>query len=214
MLHAMHAIDHVFVFCEHSAPEQRSLLDAGLAIGVRREHRGQGTANVCFGFADSYLELLWLDDDAAARDRVVKPLGLHERARWRETGASPFGLCLRPTAPGAPPPFAAWRYQPSWLPAGMAIDMACSSGVIGEPLLFAVDRPFVPFGVDHRFANRRLREVVLTVRDLAPMSPLRELAVPHVRIVAGDEHALELTLADDRGERLDLRPHLPLAIRH
>ncbi|MBL9076902.1 MAG: VOC family protein [Planctomycetes bacterium] len=209
----MHAVDHVFVFCRTDAPEQRRLVDLGLCIGVRREHRGQGTANVCFGFADAYLELLWLADDAAARDRHVKPLGLHERARWRETAASPFGVCVRPTPAGAPPPFAAWPYAPAWLPPDLRIDMACNSGVLGEPLLFAIDRPFVPFGVPHRAADRRLREVVLTVPDLAPMSSLREVAVPGLRFVDGPAHALELVFDGARGDRLDLGPDLPVVLR-
>lgn len=208
----MHAVDHVFVFCGRQAPEQQRLVAAGLRPGLRREHGGQGTANVCFGFRDAYLELLWLDDEQAARDPLVKPLGLHERARWRETGASPFGVCLRPTAPGGRPPFPSWPYTPRYLPPGLTIDMACNSGVIGEPMLFAVDRPFVPFAVPHALAGRHLAEVVLTVPDLAPVSSLRELAVPGLRIVDGPAHGCELVFDGARGDRLDLRPDLPLVL--
>ncbi len=208
----MHCVDHVFVFCERAAPEQRHLLAAGLQPGVRREHRGQGTSNVCFGFADSYLELLWLDDEAGARTPMVKPLGLQERARWRQTNASPFGVCLRPTAPDARPPFVAWPYQPGYLPAGTTIQMACNSGVIGEPLLFAFDRPFEPFGVPHPLADRRLAAVTVTVPDLAPMSLLREVSVPGLQIREGHEHLLELTFAGAAGKGIDLRPHLPLVL--
>lgn len=208
----MHVVDHVFVFCERAAPEQRHLAAHGLAVGVRREHPGQGTKNVCFGFADAYLELLWLDDEAAARDPMVKPLGLHERARWRELPASPFGICLRPTGAAGAPAFVGWPYRPGYLPPGMQIDMACNSGVIGEPLLFAVDRPFQPFGVPHALADRHLAEVVVTVPDLAPMSLLRDVAVPGLRFQEGGEHLLELTLRPANGRRLDLRPHLPLVL--
>jgi hypothetical protein len=208
----MHAVDHIYVFCDRQAPEQRLLAAHGLAVGVRREHPGQGTANVCFGFADAYLELLWLDDEVAARDPMVKPLGLHERSRWRELSASPFGICLRATAAGAAPPFVAWPYRPSYLPPDTHIEMACNSGVIGEPLLFAVDRPFQPFGVPHALADRRLGEVVVTVPDLAPMSLLHDVAVPGLRIQAGAEHLLELTLLPATGRRIDLRPQLPLVL--
>lgn len=208
----MHVVDHVFVFCERAAPEQRHLLAAGLRIGVRREHRGQGTANVCFGFGDCYLELLWLDDEAGAREPMVKPLGLQERARWRQTNASPFGVALRPTGPDAAAPFVSWPYRPAWLPPGTSIQMACNSGVIGEPLLFAFDRPFQPFGVPHVLADARLAEVVITVPDLAPMSLLREVTVPGLRLVAGDEHLLELKLTPAGGRRIDLRPDLPLVL--
>jgi len=208
----MHAVDHVFVFCDRGAPEQQHLAAAGLQVGVRREHRGQGTANVCFGFGDAYLELLWLDDEAGARQPMVKPLGLQERARWQQTNASPFGVCLRPTAAGARPPFVAWPYRPGYLPADTSIQMACNSGVIGEPMLFAFDRPFQPFGVPHALAQHRLAEVVVTVPDLAPMSLLREVKVPGLRIQAGDQHLMELHLQPANGRRIDLRPHLPLVL--
>ncbi|MBL8727309.1 MAG: VOC family protein [Planctomycetes bacterium] len=208
----MPVVDHVFVFCDRDAPEQRHLAAAGLRVGVQREHRGQGTANVCFGFRDAYLELLWLADEAGAREVMVKPLGLQERARWRHTRASPFGVCLRPGAAGEPTPFVAWPYRPAYLPAGTSIAMASNSGVIGEPLLFAVDRPFQPFGVPHALADRGLAAVAVTVPDLAPMSLLRELSVPGLQIRDGGEHLLELTLADAQGRRLDLRPHLPVVL--
>jgi hypothetical protein len=208
----MHVVDHVFVFCDRDAPERRHLIAAGLQVGVQREHRGQGTANACFGFRDAYLELLWLADEAGARDVMVKPLGLQERARWRESNASPFGVCLRPGAAGETTPFAAWPYRPGYLPAGTSISMACNSGVIGEPMLFAIDRPFQPFGVPHALADRRLAEVVITVPDLAPMSLLRELSVPTLQLRDGDAHLLELKFAEPVGRHLDLRPHLPAVI--
>ena len=210
----MAAIDHVFVFCRAEAPEQRRLLEHGLRVGARRDHPGQGTRNVCFGFADSYLELLWLADDAAARHPIVKPLGLQERARWRECAASPFGLSVRADAPGAAPPFAHWDYRPPYLPPEVAIRMGCNSGVLGEPLLFQIERPFAPFAERHALSAARLARVTATVPDLAPMSLLRDVAVPGLVIADGDAPllALELTGGDGHGE-LDLRPELPLVLR-
>jgi hypothetical protein len=209
----MHAIDHLFVFCDREAPEQRALDACGLAIGGRREHPGQGTANVCYGFADGCLELLWVNDDAGARDPMVKPLGLAERAHWRKTGASPFGICVRPLAAGTPPPFVSWDYRPAWLPKESSIAMGCNSGVIFEPLLFAVDRPFTPLDVPHRLSASSLVRAVVTVRDMAPMSLLREVVVPGLEIRSGDEPLLELSFAPSRGEVVDLRPTLPLVLR-
>jgi hypothetical protein len=207
-----HVLDHLFVFCSPGAPELAPLLARGLDIDLRREHPGQGTANVCIGFADGYLELLWLRSEPEARDPHVKPLGLHERARWRETRSSPFGVCVRPDAPGLTPPFASWDYRPKFLPAGMTIDMACNSGVLGEPMLFRLDRPFVPLGGRHALATRKLVRATLTVPNLAPMSMWREVRLPKLVIQDGDEHRLDLEFTDARGE-LDLRPALPLRLR-
>ena len=114
--------------------------------------------------------------------------------------------------PGAAPPFVPWDYRPAYLPAGLSIDMACNSGVLGEPLLFQVDRPFTPFGVAHALHDRRLTRVVVTVPLLAPMSILREVQVPGLEFRDGDAALLELTLAPTRGNTIDLRPQLPLVL--
>ena len=207
-----HTLDHLFVFCSVGAPEAAALVARGLAVDLRRDHLGQGTSNVCIGFLGGYLELLWLRDDQEARDPLVKPLGLHERARWRETRSSPFGVCVRPDEAGLPPPFATWDYRPKYLPAGLTIDMACNSGVLGEPMLFRVERPFVPLGGSHALAHRELARATLTVPNLAPMSMWREVRIPRLAVVDGDEHRLDLEFAAARSE-LDLRPALPLRLR-
>ena len=209
----MHHVDHLFVFCRLQAPELALLERHGLRAGVRRQHLGQGTANACIGFADGYLELLWLEDEAAARDPHVKPLGLQERARWRETGASPFGVCVRPEQPGATPPFVPWDYRPAWLPAELSIAMACNSGVLGEPLLFQVDRPFQPIPGTHAASALRLQRAVLTIPDLAPMSLLRDVRVAGLEFRDGEAHQLELELTPRSGREIDLQPSLPVRLR-
>ncbi|MEO6594298.1 MAG: VOC family protein [Planctomycetota bacterium] len=210
----MHVIDHVFVFCSTGAPEQQLLAAKGLRVGVQRQHTGQGTANACFGFGNAYLELLWLASEAESRHAMVKPLGLQERARWQQTNASPFGICVRPVTPGAAPPFVRWDYRPAYLPADLPIQMACNSGVIGEPMLFAIDRPFAPFGVEHSMAKAQLVQTTITVTDLAPMSLLREVEVPGLTIQSGQQPLMELAFENPRGSVLDLRPQLPLVLRH
>lgn len=209
---ALHVIDHVYVFGDPAGPELPALAALGLAPDLHRRHVGQGTANACFGFADGYLELLWLVDEQEARDPLVKPLGLHERARWRETGASPLGIAVRPSVRGGQPPFPAWDYRPSYVPDDMTILMACNSGVLGEPLLFQIDRPFATFGQNQRLRHRRLQRVTVTVRDLAPMSLLRELSVPGLCLRDGTAPLLELEFAGAKSEA-DLRPTLPLLLR-
>src|SRR5437879_3127395 len=95
------AVDHVFICVENPHAAERALADFGLQFGRRRIHQGQGTANACAFFDNAYLELLWRHDDDDLQSEVVRPLGLWERVRWRETGASPFGVALRPDWDGA-----------------------------------------------------------------------------------------------------------------
>lgn len=215
----MTAIDHFFVFTRLDAPEQQRLIEAGLAIGTRREHRGQGTQNVCFSFADSYLELIWLADEQGARDPMVKPLGLYERMHWRDHRASPFGICVKPEQAGAEPPFAHWDYRPEYLPADASIRMGCNSGVIGEPILFQLDRAgdATEATTDaHALSRHRLHKLKVTTPALAPMSLLHDLKVDGLELVAGSEHLMEVELRDGataNGNELDLRPELPVVLR-
>ncbi len=127
---------HVFVFVEPGAPEAARLEEAGLRESFRRRHPGQGTTNVCYCFDNAYLELLWAEDEAAMTGPAIARTRLAERARWRETGASPFGIALRTEAPDEPLPFPSWDYRPPYLPAGMAIPVALASEDPRQPFLF------------------------------------------------------------------------------
>src|SRR5258705_3967562 len=90
------AFDHVFICCENPQVAERALSDFGLQFSRRRIHGGQGTANASAFFDNAYLELLWRHDDDELQSEVVAPVGLWQRVRWRETGASPFGISFRP----------------------------------------------------------------------------------------------------------------------
>ena len=213
----MASIDHFLVFTRIQAPEQQRLIERGLRVGLRRDHPGQGTSNVCFSFADSYLELLWLGDDKAAHNAMAKPLGLYERMRWTSHRASPFGICVRPDAVGEEPPFASWDYRPEYLPNDIHIAMGCNSGVIGEPILFQIDRAFEPFGEPHALSAFAIDKLIVTTPNLAPMSLLHEVAIDRLEFRAGNEHLMEVTLRQGDcaigGSELDLRPDLPLILR-
>jgi hypothetical protein len=127
---------HVFVFVEPGAPEAARLEEAGLRENSRRRHPGQGTSNVCYCFDNAFLELLWAEDEAEMTGPTIARTRLAERARWRETGASPFGIALRTAAADQPLPFPTWDYRPPYLPAGMAIPVALASEDPRQPMLF------------------------------------------------------------------------------
>jgi hypothetical protein len=218
----MASIDHIYVFTRVNAPEQQRLVDRGLCVGSHRDHAGQGTRNACFAFAGSYLELLWLEDDKAAHNVMAKPLGLYERMHWRTHKASPFGICVRPDSSepegaAAEPPFAHWDYRPDYLPEGVHIAMGCNSGVIGEPLLFQINRPFQPFGEEHTLSQFHIEKLVVTTPGLAPMSMLHEVTIDRLELRTGEEHLMEVTLRNADlaigNEVLDLRPDLPVILR-
>lgn len=160
------ALDHVFVLCAEGAPEAARLIALGLVEGSPNTHAGQGTACRRFFFANAYLELVFVVDEAEARAEPARATRLFERWSRRRTGASPFGIVLRPpdragdsasdlplggrrpaedasatagVPPGSAPPFPTWSYRPSYLPPGFSIEVATGTP-LDEPELF-----YVPF---------------------------------------------------------------------
>jgi len=85
-------IDHIFIIsnCRKEADE---LVDFGMTEGSGRVHQGIGTANRRFFFDNFYLEILWVENELEARS--VKDIGIWERSDYRNSGYSPYGLCLR-----------------------------------------------------------------------------------------------------------------------
>lgn len=211
----MPVLDHVYVFCQPGAPEQQRLLAAGLRVGRARIHVGQGTANVCFFFADLMLELIWLRDRAEAQAAGIAMLRLDERADWRRRGTSPFGIAVRSddaddALPGATEPYAA-----PYLPSGITMPIAVNPAGAREPMLFGMP-PGVrwdPPAVDHPLRHAKLHRAAFAVPGLAAGSPLRQVALPALQVAQGAEHRLELDLAAGPTRTLDLAPELPLVLR-
>lgn len=122
---------HVFVFVADQHAAEETLSRCGLRESFRRRHPGQGTANICACFDNSYLELLWPEDEAELSSAKVVRTRLAERSRWRETGASPFGIGLRSRLP-----FPSWDYRPPFLPDTASVPVALASDDPRQPFVF------------------------------------------------------------------------------
>ena len=130
-------LDHMFVFTGVGAPEADRLVAFGLTEGTSNPHPGQGTANRRFFFRNAVLELPWVHDECEARSPSIAPARLWERWKYRFTGYSPFGICLRSSTPtGTALPLAMWEYRPPYLPPGLHVDVAGGTAA-SEPLLFS-----------------------------------------------------------------------------
>jgi hypothetical protein len=214
------AIDHVLVLCAVGAPEAEDLKRAGLAEGPPNVHPGQGTACRRFVFANAYLELAWVSDPEEAQSEAARPTRLWERWSKRGSRACPFGIILRPAADspaGAPAPFPAWRYTPSYMPPGTAIEVAEGTS-LAEPEIFYI-------GFQRGSALARAGDSERPPRSLARVSvtgPLGALssttqalqAAGLVSFREADTYSMELCL-DGAGAghgQADLRPALPLRI--
>jgi len=219
-------LDHLFICTAVDAPEADLLRAFGLVEGSPNTHPGQGTANRRFFFRNAMLELVWVHSEHEARSPLVAPTRLWERWHYRSTGYSPFGICLRPSAPrGATSPalpFATWAYRPPYLPAGLHIDVATGTAD-GEPMLFAT-----PFGgrpdavpVERRqplVHPRGFGEITglrITLVRSEPMSRAvrRVLETSLVSFDPGSAHLAEVEFDHGgQGRSADFQPTLPLRL--
>lgn len=188
---------HIFVFMDSRAAALDALAACGLAQSFGRSHPGQGTANVAACFDNAYLELLWGDNAAELASVPVARTRLAERARWHETGASPFGIGLRGGLP-----FPSWEYRPSYLPDGISIPVALASEDPRQPFLFRSPGEARPDTWTDGMAGNRQRQAGLS-----------EITSLHLELPVGASPALR-TLAE-RGFlslKAAVRPRLLLTV--
>jgi hypothetical protein len=220
-------LDHVFVCTALGAPEADLLVAFGLTEGTPNTHPGQGSACRRFFFRNAMLELLWVGDEGEAQSPLIAPTRLWERWRYRETGVSPFGICLRPVAPGGEIqkslPFETWAYRPPYLPPGMQIDVATGTSD-GEPMLFAIPFAGRPDAVaaprrqplDHPRGFAEITGLRITLPKGTPTSPaVRALQqAGAVSFDFGEGHLAEVEFDHAKqGQSADFRPALPLLFR-
>ncbi len=132
--------DHLFIYTAAGAPEAQALIDFGLHEGAPRRHPGQGTANRRFFFANAFIELLYVADEAEAAEPTGAAIHALDRWQGRGTVASPFGVGLRPTDPASEEavPYPAWRFRPPYLPGSMHIDVGENIAHLHEPMVFSL----------------------------------------------------------------------------
>lgn len=232
--------DHIFVWVSEEAPEAAALEKLGLYTDRRvNKHTGQGTASIVFYFENAYLELIWVDDEgvAAKKDNEAGGGAVHmvERSRWRQTGASPFGVGLHGRAGVTDAiPFATRKYWAEWMKPDTFIEFATSSSNAREPMCFVVpeyiavpppekvrslleSRPEARKLFAHPLGARELTAVKITVSGVRRLSTTASLLSENgvVTFEKGKTPVLELTFdGGSRGKTLDARPTLPLILKY
>jgi hypothetical protein len=220
--------DHMFICTAVEGPEADLLVAFGLTEGTPNSHSGQGTACRRFFFRNAMLELFWVHDESEARSPLIAPARLWERWRYRSTGYSPFGICVRPSAQHAAPqpvlPFATWAYRPPFLPPGHHIDVASETSK-SEPMLFVT-----PFGgrpdakvpteqrqlLVHPRGTGEITAVHITLPRGEPIShAVRAVQqTGSVSFGTGSEHLAEVEFDHgEQGQSEDFRSTLPLRFR-
>src|SRR5262245_25204783 len=134
-------LDHILIWVTKGAPEAKALEDAGLQIlGETSRHIGQGTASRVFVFENTYVELIWIDDEqAASRNAARTGIDMGVRANWKQSGASPFGIGLhRLSGATKAIPFPTIEYWAEWMKANTSIQFAQVISNYKEPMYFVV----------------------------------------------------------------------------
>ncbi len=116
-------IDHIFIFTEDKGQVADQLVDFGLTEGSSRTHVGQGTTNRKFYFANFFLEILWVYNEAEINSDLIVESGLWHRANFRDTHSSRFGLCFVNDDTTKQLFDRAVKYQPVYFPEGLTIDI-------------------------------------------------------------------------------------------
>jgi Glyoxalase-like domain len=116
-------IDHIFIFTDDNGKVADELVDCGFTEGSNRIHVGQGTTNRKFYFDNFFLEILWVHNVNEITSDKTKPMGLWQRAEYRNNRFSPFGLCLVNSDDTETIFEGAFKYQPDYFPQGMEIDI-------------------------------------------------------------------------------------------
>ena len=219
----MFELDHVFICTSENAPEAEHLVQFGLTEGTPNIHPGGGTANRRFFFWNAMLELIWVHDVTEAGSETIRPTHLLERWRGRSSGASPFGICVRPDQPFRPGlPFPAWAFHPPYLREPQVMYVADNAAVIEEPMLFYLafaQRPAaaqVTQPLDHPIGFQEVTALKVVSPSRGPVSKaaaaLERLDI--ATFVRGDAHGIEIEFDGGvQGDTRDFRPHLPLVFR-
>jgi len=212
--------DHMFLLVKPGAPERVAFEKAGFTVDPRvSKHDGQGTASVSVEFDDGYIELMWVEptvDVVPAAQRAVEKF--RQRAAWRTSGWSPFGINLSPLVPGDIPvfPFPTWDIQMPWMEGGKITILTTREDTTSPSVSL---HPNATHQAADRHPNGTKR--ITHMRIVAPpgyhpvpaMLYARDIGA--IELGAGDAWLAEVTLDYGRQkETRDLRPDLPILIHY
>ena len=225
-------LDHVFVWVTKGAPEAQALQQAGLQLQPdTHPHTGQGTASKIFIFENVYLELIWIEDEQAATKNAARSgIDMLRRSRWKQTGASPFGVGLhRKSAESGELPFPVRLYWAEWMKPDTTIEFAQTVSNATEPMYFVLP-DYISIGSPA--VQARLKETVKSSPHQLGVSRLTDLRIITtsnrltstsemltrggvVKVERGSAPLAQLTFDGGRqGKSVDLRPGLPLVLKY
>lgn len=207
-------LDHLFILTASPKEAGDCLVDLGLKESFSRDHKGQGTSNRRFEFANGMLELLYIRDEHESRTGPASRLHLADRVTTAD--ASPFGLILtKLNHTENSLPFDGWAYQPDYFPAPNAFHVGDNAELFDEPLCIYV--PFMgPVTRGIKIGGfSRLTHVEIGVPGHKWSDALKITGrADRVTVSNNDVQLATITLDDGKhGLCKDLRPQLPVIVK-
>ncbi len=196
-------IDHIFIFTNDNGKIADELVRFGLTEGSSRVHVGQGTTNRKFYFYNFFLEILWVHNEEELKSEITKPTGLWRRAAPNST-TSPFGLCIVNTDETERLFEKAMKYQPSYFPVGLRIDVLSNEQNLNLPWTFRL--PFKGHKknetepTEHKNGIRRLTKVEFGIKSYDLNDEFVQQFVGHNKIKFRFSETNYLTLTFDRNK--------------
>lgn len=196
--------DHIFIFTNDQGKIADQLVKFGFSEGSNRVHAGQGTTNRKFYFDNFFLEILWVHDEAEINSELIKPIGLWQRANYQSNDFSPFGLCVVNTDETDRLFENAHKYQPSYFPDGMTIDILKNERQPNFPWTFRL--PFKGQNkiekepMSHENGIKYLSKVEFHVENINDLNFMKSFEdAQNINFVKSDKTWLNLTF--DKGKQ-------------
>lgn len=236
------SVDHFNIWVENPELAKSKLMEIGFRFfpdSLNTPHHGQGTAGKYSNFLNSYLELIYVNDqdELIANNQINDSLDFTLRADFKQNKALPFGIALRlADYDESAIPFETVAYHQEWMGNEGSIYSAVSSKTTpSEPSVFVIYPAIesmhfdnmdsvmnIPVEYDayrqsfiHPNGAERVSKIVITSKNLSLSSETMRALQPidMVEISSGQEQLLELYFDNQRqGKSYDLRPELPLKI--
>jgi hypothetical protein len=178
-------------------------------------------------FENAYLELIWVDTSVSVDPQHARTAKwFRDAAAWRTTGKSPFGLGLhRLAGDTAALPVPVEREPAPWLERGayyellrqaadsLAPDFFVVPGIAAVPSWILQARAREPELWQHRAGDRKITVVRVYGTPAQEPAAFRALRPGSIEFVRAPEPLIEVVLDHgSRGQRVDLRPDLPLVL--
>ena len=235
-------LDHFNIWVKNPYKVKKRLTQIGFTAvpdSLSAIHVGQGTAGRYFRFLNSYLELIFVDnqDELEINNTKNKDLDFTIRANFDKNEASPFSLALKVKDYYIEKiPFETIPYHQDWMEKNSKIYAAKSSKIKRkEPSIFVV-YPEIEYEVfetlkdlknipeayaicrsfyKHPNGAQKITNIRITSSSLSLNSKTMKAAnaIKNLTIKKGKEHLMELYFDHNiQGKSFDLRPDLPLII--